>query len=424
MRRGITTFILLVIVVGGFGVLLARNAQPVAPITAALPTQFNPTEHPNLISELLQQNLGENSTALPTVAIPTTNPIPTQALQQPATATLISAQELSSGLPTEAAIAISTPTLPQPVSVGTGTASSDATVQAVTPIPVERQPPPLIPPISRDPLGRDHYWFHRPVDSNANNTVLSYYSFGSDGPDVSNPLRVHHGIDMPNPVGVPVRAAGSGVVIWAADGRQQEAVSIFQNSPSYGNVIVIEHDFSFKGQKLWTLYAHLSASFVQQGDVVQGGQVIGQIGNSGRVSGPHVHFEVRLNENTYGTTYNPVLWMVPYVGHGVIAGQVVDREGFPVIDAEITIRSRATGLTVRTTTSYVILDTGFDVNSDPNWEENFAVADVPTGRYDVIATIYGERVIKQVEVREGTTSFIEVKPADPVTPDATATPAS
>jgi len=55
------------------------------------------------------------------------------------------------------------------------------------------------------------------------------------------------------------------------------------------------------------------------------------------------------------------------------------------------------------------------VNADPIWRENFAIADVPVGRYDVIATINGERVVQQVSVIEGTTGFVELKPSEPAT---------
>ena len=159
--------------------------------------------------------------------------------------------------------------------------------------------------------------------------------------------------------------------------------------------------------------AHLSAAVVAEGQYVDSGEVIGLIGDSGRVSGPHVHFEVRIGENRYRATYNPILWMVPYVGHGVIAGRVADENGNLLQDIDITIRNRATGLVQDTATSYVTLDTGSDVNADPSWQENFAVADVPVGRYDVIVTINGQRVIRQVEVIEGTTSFVELAPIDP-----------
>jgi murein DD-endopeptidase MepM/ murein hydrolase activator NlpD len=424
MQRGISTFFVLILVLGGFGLLLWRNAAPVAPISPVLPTQAISTQDTNTISQLFQQNFGENSTPLPTIAVPTPgNPTPTLAL--PAGSPIpISAADINSGAVAVVAVVGVTPTLPPPT-LTPFAPGAEITVQSVTREAVRWQPPPLIPPISRDPLGRDHYWLRRPVDSNANNAATTFYPYGSDGTDPANPLRVHHGIDMPNPIGEPVRAAGSGVITWAADGRQAE-VSSFQNSPSYGNVIVIKHDFGYDNIPVYTLYAHLSASFVQAGQTVEAGQVIGQVGGSGNVTAPHLHFEVRFgkdprsnDDHRYGSTYNPLLWVVPYVGHGVIAGRVIDADGNWILDADVTIRSRVTGLTERATTTYVFLDTGFDVNPDPIWQENFAVADIPAGRYDVITTIYGQRVIGQVTVVEGTTAFIELKPPDAATPAAT-----
>ncbi len=424
MQRGISTFFVLILVLAGFVLLLWRNAAPMAPVSPLLPTQAVPTEGANSISQLFQQNFGENSTPLPTVAVPTQgNPTPTLSL--PIGSPIpISAADVNSGAVSVVAVMGITPTLPPPT-LTPFEPGAEITVQSVTREAVRWQPPPLIPPISRDPLGRDHYWLRRPVDSNANNAATTFYPYGSDGSDPANPLRVHHGIDMPNPIGEPVRAAGSGVITWAADGRQAE-VSSFQNSPSYGNVIVIKHDFGYDNIPIYTLYAHLSASFVQAGQTVEAGQVIGQVGGSGNVTAPHLHFEVRFgkdarsnDDHRYGSTYNPLLWVVPYVGHGVIAGRVVDADGNWVMDADVTIRSRVTGLTERATTTYVFLDTGFDVNPDPTWQENFAVADIPAGRYDVITTIYGERVIGQVTVVEGTTAFIELKPPDAETPAAT-----
>lgn len=419
MFQRLIPVVLLIATLAGFGALLARNAQPIASMLPLLPTEARPTEDQASIAQLLSKGFAI-STAPPTTAPQTPFDVPTLALFG-ATSAPVSAAEIGGGTVPEVAYIVISPTPPP---VLTGEPGAAMTMQSVTGEVPKNQPPALIPPLSRDLMGYDHYWFFRPIDSNANNQPISYYSYGSDGPDEDNPLRVHHGIDMPNPVGVPVRAAGSGTVLWAADGRQQDT-PIFQNSPSYGNVIIIQHDFSYQGQPLYTLYAHLSASFVQQDQKIQGGEVIGQVGNSGNVTGPHVHFEVRMGEtNNYSSTYNPILWMVPYVGHGVIAGRVTDRGGLHVPDATITIRSRASGQTIRTATTYLALDTGFDVNSDPNWGENFVVADVPAGRYDVIATIYGERVVKPIEVLEGMTSFIEIAPLDDAAPTATPTEGS
>jgi murein DD-endopeptidase MepM/ murein hydrolase activator NlpD len=307
-----------------------------------------------------------------------------------------------------------TPTLPAPTAAIVAT-DVPVTVRAVTQPPAVWQPPPLVPPLSRDPLGRDHYWLIRPVDSNATNFGLFYYPYGSDGPEREAPWRIHSGIDMPNPVGETVRAAGSGTVVWAADGLRVES-GIFQNTYSYGNVVMIQHDFGYRGQSLFTLYAHLSAVLVVPGQVVNSGDVIGLVGESGRVSGPHVHFEVRLGSERYASTVNPVLWMVPYVGTGVIAGRVVDSFGDPLLDHVVTVRDWGTGLVTDATTTYIYQDTGSNVNADPIWQENFVMGDLPTGRYEVITQIDGERISKIVEVFEGTTTYVDLAPVEPATP--------
>ncbi|MBZ0274880.1 MAG: peptidoglycan DD-metalloendopeptidase family protein, partial [Anaerolineae bacterium] len=323
--------VLVVIAVGVFGFLLWSNAQPVAPLRAIVPTEVLPTEDLNAWQNVLRAGFGSNSTPLPTIAPPPTQAVPATLARGGETNLSPVAPVQVEGLqPTLNAIVSPTP----PPTLAPQETGIAVIAQVVTRPPSEWQPPPLIPPISRDVLGRDHYWFMRPVDSNATNYALFSYTYGSDGPQQENPWRVHHGVDMPNPIGQTVRAAGSGTVVWAADGLRIEG-GAFQNSPSYGNVIVIRHDFGYRGQPLFTLYAHLSAVLVAPGQTVNGGDAIGLVGNTGRVSGPHVHFEVRLGQagdapNTiplYGSTVNPLLWMVSYVGRGVIAGRVSGERG-------------------------------------------------------------------------------------------------
>ena len=86
----------------------------------------------------------------------------------------------------------------------------------------------------------------------------------------------HQGIDLGGKKGTPIKAAHEGVVIYAG-GRYQ----------GYGNMILIEFDEHWA-----TLYAHLSVLFVKDGDVVRRGEVIGQMGATGRASGVHLHFEL------------------------------------------------------------------------------------------------------------------------------------
>ncbi|SEN82110.1 Murein DD-endopeptidase MepM and murein hydrolase activator NlpD, contain LysM domain [Paracoccus alcaliphilus] len=90
--------------------------------------------------------------------------------------------------------------------------------------------------------------------------------------------RAHEGIDMAAPVGTPVHVTGDGVVTFA--GRQG----------AYGNLIKIEHELGTE-----TRYAHLSRIRVKVGERVSQGDLIGDMGNTGRSTGPHLHYEVRVN---------------------------------------------------------------------------------------------------------------------------------
>lgn len=420
MKSGLSTFLLLIVVLAGFGALLWMNSGDATLLAPILPTESQPTENADVISQLLQRDFGDNATPLPTIEIPQIPPT-RPVLAQPVgpSATPISAGDVESNtlaLRESGEGFAATPTLPPATAIARG--------QQATLPPERWAPPPLPPPLSRDPLGRDHIYFRRPIESNANtNAVLYYYSYGADGQNDAR--RIHHGVDIPNPIGETVYAAWSGTVRFASDSRGGGEFDSFQNSDSYGNAVFVEHDIGYQGRRLYTLYAHLSAALVQEGDYVEAGQAIALIGETGDVTGPHLHFEVRMaelgttSEPRYGDTYNPVLWTVPYVGHGIVAGRVVDASGNFIDDALVTFRSVSTGLLhPATVTTYVFAGTVNDVNSDPVLRENFAIGDLPVGRYDVIVEIEGQRVVNRVEVFEGIVSFIELKPSTPTTPES------
>lgn len=411
--RGFPTFFLVMVAVVGFGLVVWVNIRPSEPLKVVIPTEFVPTDNPQAWELVLRAGFGSNSTPLPTIALPTASfAPPTLPSSSDTNLTPLAPNQIANDLqPTLNAIVTVTRPPATPTSAGTNVA---VTEQFVTRPPSDWQPPALIPPISRDPLGRDHYWFNRPVDSNGTNSALISYTYGSDGPQEQTPWRIHHGIDMPNPIGQTVRATASGIVVWAG--------SAFEDSPSYGNVVEIRHDFGYNGQTLYTLYAHLEAVLVAPGQIVNAGDPIGLVGNTGRVSGPHVHFEVRLGENRYRATYNPLLWMLPYVGHGVIAGRLTGPNGNLLQDQTVTIRDWRTGLVIQSTTTYIYLDNGSDVNADPLWQENFVAGDIPVGRYEVIANIDGVRVSKVIDVSEGLTSFVDLFLEEAIAPEASATP--
>ncbi len=101
--------------------------------------------------------------------------------------------------------------------------------------------------------------------------------------------RQHKGVDLASPSGTPVFATADGIV-----GRAERF-------SSYGNYVQIEH-----GAALETRYAHLSHIAVTQGQRVRKGDVIGLVGSTGRSTGPHLHYEVRVA----GEAVNPIPYMV------------------------------------------------------------------------------------------------------------------
>ncbi|MBM2844749.1 MAG: Metalloendopeptidase-like protein [Bacteroidetes bacterium] len=119
--------------------------------------------------------------------------------------------------------------------------------------------------------------------------ATGYYSVNGFGMRVHPVLRVyrmHEGIDVINDVGTNIFCTGDGVVRYA--GRTQGG---------YGAVVEISHGYGYS-----TLYAHLSKILVRPGQTVRRGELIAKSGRSGLVSGPHLHYEIRLN----GRKQNPV----------------------------------------------------------------------------------------------------------------------
>ncbi len=105
----------------------------------------------------------------------------------------------------------------------------------------------------------------------------------------------HTGIDIAAPVGTPVRAAASGRVVFS--GRRR----------GYGNLIIVRHNKVYS-----TAYAHLHKRLVRNGHRVHRGKVLATVGRSGRSTGPHLHFEIRVRNQKRDPMYylpRPPKWL-------------------------------------------------------------------------------------------------------------------
>jgi murein DD-endopeptidase MepM/ murein hydrolase activator NlpD len=103
----------------------------------------------------------------------------------------------------------------------------------------------------------------------------------------------HMGVDLASKSGVPIRAADAGVVIVAGEPPQYRG---------YGRIVIIDHGENKYGQRVSSVYAHQSRIMVHEGQSVRQGEVIGLVGSTGYATGPHLHFEIRIN----GVPVNPL----------------------------------------------------------------------------------------------------------------------
>jgi murein DD-endopeptidase MepM/ murein hydrolase activator NlpD len=124
----------------------------------------------------------------------------------------------------------------------------------------------------------------QPVRNRDLTRIASYYGYRTD--PFYKIRKFHEGIDFTAPTGTEIFATGDGVV-----------TVIERLQVGYGYYIVVDHGFNYE-----TLYAHLSKFNVKRGEKVKRGQVIGYVGNTGRSTAPHLHYEVRRN----GRPVNPI----------------------------------------------------------------------------------------------------------------------
>jgi len=287
-----------------------------------------------------------------------------------------------------------TPTVtPTPTHTPTPTATPTST----------HTPTPTLTPTPLPP--EDHYWLGGPIGADGSNQITHYYPYGTRGGEEE--YLVHHGVDLINPSGTTVVAVASGIVTVVGN---DHAVAVGPWTDFYGNAVMVRLDRSYQGQPLYVLYGHLSEVLVQEGQRVMQGEVLGKVGATGIALGPHLHFEVRVGGSTYAHTRNPELWIAPQPELGAIAGRLIDASGHSIPQTLVTFHHAETpDKRWRETLTYYVEE---GIAPDPEWGENFALGDVPGGKYVVKVQVKGRLYVADVTVEAGQTSLVVIEARD------------
>ena len=288
-----------------------------------------------------------------------------------------------------------------PLSISIPSANGDAPLRFTFPTPGPQPISLWRPPLYDTPwaLGpNDHFYFNRPIAADMVNWPVADYRYGGTffGSEI-----VHTGIDIPTPVDTPVLSAANGRVVWAGYGLYYGT-----NNPDdpYGLAVTIRHDFGYQGQRLYSVYAHMDKILVNEGQDVKAGDQIGLVGTTGFTTGPHLHFEVRMERNSYFATFNPELWLAPPQGWGVLVGHLENSNGSMLTEQDVDVINQETGQkwTVRTYGEQA-------VNPDLYYDENLVLSDLPAGRYDIVINYLEDRLSYEIEIYPGAVSYFKFR---------------
>ncbi|MBI9034956.1 MAG: M23 family metallopeptidase [Bacteroidales bacterium] len=125
----------------------------------------------------------------------------------------------------------------------------------------------------------------QPVSNKDLKRISSFYGYRTD--PIYKVRKLHEGMDFSAPTGTPVYATGDGVIKMVNKSRK-----------GYGNTLMIDHGYNYQ-----TLYGHLSKFVVKKGQKVKRGQIVAYVGNTGKSTAPHLHYEVRKNERKVNPMY-------------------------------------------------------------------------------------------------------------------------
>jgi murein DD-endopeptidase MepM/ murein hydrolase activator NlpD len=277
------------------------------------------------------------------------------------------------------------------------TLQSTETIQAVNPPAIKSTLMPSIQ-ITPFPCGDvicilpGHFIFEIPIGIGFSQQVEPSYTYGSTQNGKREP---HHGVEFINAAGTPVIAAGDGIVTFAGnDSNQQFGWGV----NFYGNLVIIEHEVQGYDVPIYTLYGHLSKVLVNTGDNVTTGEIIGEVGLSGKALGAHLHFEVREEINDYAHTRNPELWLNINSGNGALVGQIFNEKNevrrYP--DFQLVSLDNPGSPKI-----HPVPYADASLNSDDDYQEVFMVGNLPPGKYELSFSPNGKPQTVNFEIYPG-----------------------
>ena len=274
----------------------------------------------------------------------------------------------------------------------------------------ERWPAPAAEP-------EEHFWLDKPLPGGGRLLFTDWLPYGYDA---GGRYLLHNGIDVAEPLGTPILAAAEGTVIVAGDDTSR----LFGwRCDWYGHLVVIELDQRWRDQPVYVVYGHVLELTVRPGERVEVGQQVAEVGVGGAARLPHLHFEVRVGSNEFGATRNPLLWLKPPATRGIIAGRLVDPEGRPWQGVTVAAVGRSEGTETHTTWTY-LGDPQDLINPDEVLAENFVLADLKPGEYELYVEVQGEVYTLPVSVQGGQLISVEIvtEPFKPPAPEPPAEP--
>lgn len=229
--------------------------------------------------------------------------------------------------------------------------------------------------------------FQNPLGPDAPIAIARSYPYGSTENGTRDP---HRGVDLESKEGDPVFAPAVGVVVFA--GRDRKRVYTPWDD-YYGNLIIIQHE-----NGLFTLYGHLSQILVSVGDHLNIGEVIAAVGHTGVAIGSHLHFEVRTGSDgvDFFSTENPELLLPLGEGKGAIS-ITLKTANTVKIERNLVFYRYAPG-TNKSEKKYYLSTYPRDFEHNM---EDFAVSDLPPGRYRIAFSDSGEIHERVVVVESG-----------------------